>query len=114
MGAELERLDAAAQRGELIDGLRALITARSDAGGESIIGTSHAILAEPYVLRPHCDPDCRARIEPRRRERREALHARFDRGKFAVARKHAAGEQVRCAGELGHKKTAPTILHLLV
>src|SRR5262245_2997804 len=61
MGAELERLDAAAERGELIDGLRALITTRSDAGGESIIGIPHAILAEPYVLRPHCNPDRRAR-----------------------------------------------------
>ena len=63
MRAKLERFDAPAERGELIDGLRALIAARSDAGRESIIGTPRgAILAEPYVLGPHCDPDRRARI----------------------------------------------------
>ena len=43
--AKLERFDAPAERGELIDGLRALIAARSDAGGESIVGLVEELCA---------------------------------------------------------------------
>src|SRR5260370_33398470 len=51
IGAELERLDAPAERGELIDCLRALIAARPDAGGEALVVARQAALAQPYFCR---------------------------------------------------------------
>src|SRR5262249_57216147 len=85
MSTELERLEPSAEHGELIDRLRALITAPGDAGGEPIVGLGRAILAEPHVLRPHRDLDRFARLDARRHERREALAARVDSAEFAVA-----------------------------
>src|SRR5262249_8769784 len=113
MGAELECFEPAAERGELIDGLRALITASGDAGGGPGVWLRRATLAEPHVLRPHRDLDRLARLDARRHERREALTARVDRAEFAVAREHAAREQVRRPREAGDEQVRRSIVDLV-
>src|SRR5215831_6785463 len=113
MGAELDRLEPSAEHGELIDRLRALITAPGDAGGEPIVALGRAILAEPHVLRPHRDLDRFARLDARRHERREALAARVDGTEFAVAREHAAREQVRRPREVGDEQVGRAIVDLV-
>src|SRR6516164_10030229 len=93
--AELERFEPPAEHGELIDRLRALVTAAGDTSREPIVGLRCSILAEPHVLRSHRDLDRLARLDVRRHQRREALAARLDGAEFAVARQHAASEQIR-------------------
>src|SRR5215470_10432261 len=51
-GAELESLEAGAERGELVDRLRALVAPPGDARGEAVLLVAGA---EPHVLRPHRD-----------------------------------------------------------
>src|SRR5262249_48533921 len=109
MRAELERFEPAAEHGDFVDRLRALITAPGEAGGEPIVGLRRAILAEPHVLRPHRDLDRLARLDARGQERREALATRVDRAEFAVAREHAAREQVRRPREAGDKQVPRAI-----
>src|SRR5262249_6830991 len=86
MGAELDRLEPSAEHGELIDRLRALITAPGDAGGEPIVALGRAILAEPHVLPPHRDLFRLAHLDARRPQRRAALGAGRPRRRYRIRR----------------------------
>src|SRR5262249_61287853 len=95
MRAESERFEPPAEHGELIDRLRALVTAADDTGREPIVGLRCSILAKPHVLRSERDFDRLARLDVGRHQRREALAARLDGAELAAARQHAAPEPIR-------------------
>src|SRR5262245_25240643 len=112
-GAELERLEPAAERGELVDGLRALIAAPGHARSEAIVGLAAALAAQPHVLRPHRDLHRIARLDAPWHQRGEAVAAGIDGAELAVARKESAREQVGGAGEARHEQVGGTIVDLV-
>src|ERR1700676_708469 len=110
-GTEFEDFQAAPEQIDVVDGLRALITAIDNARGKYV---GAVLPADRDVLRPQRDAHLVARVE-RVQQRRLASPAvaEVDHAKLAVASDQSASELVGGAGEIGDEQVGRPIVDLV-